>query len=231
MFFLTSFRIFNSRSLHLAALTALVATLFTATVEAAIVPNPDSVVCRVNATYCTDTANQLDWYKFSNVETTVGLSYFQATGSSFALAGGWRAATGREVNLLWAQYGWTSDTPSGEGHNQNSGLASAIVSDLGSTLSFPSDPAYNYILGNIDVGNSNYAGYAQVVSDGRTLDDRVDTYSSPNIYFSKSRSISFLGTWLVREKVTYEVPEPDTLTLLTVAIVGLGVLRHRSTAQ
>ena len=210
-----------------ATLTATVGTGFTATVQAAIVSEPLSVVCPVDATYCTDTSNHLDWYKFSNVETTVGLSYHQAIGSSFALAGGWRAATGREVNSLWAQYGWTADTPTGEGHNDNSGLASAVISDLGPTLTSPGDPTFNYILGNIDVGDSSYAGYAQLYSNGRTLDDRVDTHTSPYIYLPKSTRIYFLGTWLVRETAVSDVSEPGTLAIFGVALAGLGYIRRR----
>lgn len=84
----------------LAAL-ALAAALAAPTAQAGIVFNPETIVD--HGSYITDTANHQDWYKFSNPNSTVGLTYDIAL-ATFAPQG-WTSASLAQVQGLQTQFG------------------------------------------------------------------------------------------------------------------------------
>jgi hypothetical protein len=131
--FMTS--LFNPLHRLAALVTVAAATLVAPAVHAGIVYNPATVVD--HGTYITDTVNHLDWYKFSNSENTVGMSYkgFQAAQGNGAYAG-WSVASITQVQSLETQFGWTQDTPGPHGLFPNFGLTSAMASYLGTTIAY-----------------------------------------------------------------------------------------------
>ena len=94
--------------------------------RSAIVSNPASIVD--HGTYISDTVNHLDWYKFSNPATSVGLSF---TAANVIAGAGWHFASLAQVQSLQAQFGWVMDTF--DFASGNAGLTAAMASYLGFT--------------------------------------------------------------------------------------------------
>ncbi len=102
--------------------------------RASIVDIPPSIVD--HGSYITDTVHGFDWYKFSNVDSTIGLSA-EAALAHFA-AMGWITATVAQVQSLEGQFGWTDDTP-GAFSTANFGLTNAMAAFLGYTAQYTFD--------------------------------------------------------------------------------------------
>lgn len=224
-----------SRVLLQAIGLALPAVLGGLAAEAAIDPDPASIVCNVGDDYCSDTVNQLDWYKFSNTATTIGLTYNQVVDTLIpSLAAGWSVASLAQVHSLWSQYGYTADTP-GSGTNANHGLTAALFDDLGVTY----DASF--------LGYGLWYEIAAMTRDAWAADTTKrnstnQTFDSVNGYrdavISEWQGVgpdevicSFcfsddVGTWLVRSNA--EVPEPATASQLALGIVGLALARRRA---
>lgn len=117
------------RSIHRASLAlAAAALLAVPAAHAAIDPAPAAIVD--HGSYITDTAHQLDWYKFSNPANTLDVSY-NASVAQFAPLG-WPVASIDQVQGLQTQFGWSADTPFA-GLNDNFTLTYAMASFLGNT--------------------------------------------------------------------------------------------------
>lgn len=127
---------FKQYILAIAALAA--SALFSASAQAGIVFSPASIVD--HGSYITDTVNNLDWYKFSNSDNTVGKSY-NATLAEFSPLG-WSSASISQVQGLETQFGWTADTFAKSGTTDNFGLSEAMASFLGYTSTFYTDGGF-----------------------------------------------------------------------------------------
>lgn len=218
---------------------------------AQVIYNPASIVSSSDGTYITDKANNLDWYRFDNLENTVGRSFAEVVASP--LFSGWSAATLDQVQSLQAQFGWMSDTPF-EGYNSNIGLTNAMANYLGYTFNFfqPDD-------------DSRIDAIQAMTSDAYFLDGehyRGVTTSRFFRYTVSGESIvtgdyvqglmSTLprvtdvdigtGTWLTRESKpslpcggagaavdcpVSVVPEPTAAVLLAVGVLGLALTPAR----
>ena len=216
---------------------ALAASLGT---EAAIVKSPATIVD--SGTFITDTVNQLDWYKFSNAQTTDGLSYNEVIASNFFADGGWSVASPAQVASLWSQFGYQYDTHTPEyvyGSNANSGLTLSLASLLGSTntgctsdycvifantsASYTTDTHYAALLAHYDYWSTHPYG------EGR-VDDWVNLYAYVT---NDAAQYSEVGTWLVRPiNSANDIPEPNSFELLLVAaLFALAVHSKRRAAM
>lgn len=118
------------RSLMAAVAIAASGTMLIPLAQAGVIYNPATIVD--HGTYITDTANHLDWYKFSNAVNTIGWSKNNWLANSLS---GWSIANLAQVQGLETQFGWTTDTLT-ESLNANFGLTEAMAGYLGHTVEF-----------------------------------------------------------------------------------------------
>ena len=228
-------------SFNLAAVAASIALLAAPAAQASITYNPASIVD--HGSYVTDTVNHLDWYKFSNVDTTIGMSYDAAL-AHFA-AGGWSGASIAQVQGLQGQFGWVADTPF-YGVNENFGLTSAMGALLGDMGTFFIDLG-NGVQGDTslealtsDLFFANGSPDAQHFVTTSRLRVFVDLHSQKffqgdfvqgDYAVQAGATIDpFRGVWLSRDAdiPPVDVPEPGTLALFGISLFGL-LARRRTT--
>lgn len=219
-----SFCVEAMRSVTAFAATALSLCALAPAAHATIVANPASIVCA--ATYCTDTVNNLEWYKFSNAATTIGLTYNQVLSTLLpTLDAGWGVASIAQVHSLWAQYGYTADSGD-NGINANYGLTAALVDDLGVVQFSPFINARNIYAATSDPWPSDSSQQTLTLVGDDEANGHHDEVKS---YWRGLGRDDFLvglpeytATWLVRAvPEATQVPEPATLSLVGLAIVGL----------
>lgn len=207
-------------------------TVSTTSATASIINNPASIVD--HGTYITDTANGLDYLKFS---FTLGMSFNDAI-ATYASAG-WQAATGAQVQSLEGQFGWVSDTPSiwGAGANANAGLTDAVAGYLGYTF-------YNTTATTCCGNRGILATTADVRSPGtnwdsflmidvitNNLNDQVEIHYTNGIYGTGDAGITSISmpnqaTWMVQ---TTTVPVPAALWLFGSGLIGIfGVAKRKN---
>jgi hypothetical protein len=207
--------------------------LFSCAVQAAIIDHGD---------YLTDTATSLDWL---DVTKTVNMSYSDVS-TQLGVGGlfqGWRYATGNEFNVMVGNHTGVAIPSVTYGNvNQEVDKIDVLVALLGSTLdaeyikkysrtydaynNFQEGAGRDYTAGIVADFVSSFEIFVGILSD----DDRSPTtadfssahYTSTNI-FARRDSI---GSYLIRSNAP-SVPEPTTIALFALGLVGLAAARGR----
>lgn len=200
----------------LAAGLVAMAMLVAPQAHSVIITNPASIVD--HGTYIADTTHNLEWLKFG--QGSVGLSFNQAL-ATFGPAG-WQAATQSQVRDLIAEFGSTTDTTAGGSSNANAGLTRALGSYLDYTEQTSTTDRilamYGPCIGSCLVNYSEF-------DHNSFFDDYVKVVAG---LVDADVSFSQIGTWLIRE--ASQVPEPTTLALIGVSLLGLGFRRRKPAA-
>lgn len=186
-----------------------------------------------------DSVNNLEWLQW---DYTAGISIQEALADVAGSydGGGWRLATNDEMNTLFASYGWNTATYE---YTWISTVSPYTADDFtsydyfielfGTTLYNDDDHGTGSdalettrALFGADADNDSYYNQAIILSDstyaglytnnGATLTD--DEYD-----FDRN-SFPYVGVALVR---TAEVSAPATVSLIALALMGLGVRRFR----
>ena len=230
-------------SARAAAVATICAASLSSNAHATIIAAPSSIVD--HGSYITDLVNHRDWYKFSNVASTNGESFEDAL-AQFGTQG-WAGAAIADVQLLEAQFGWVSDTPSYSA-NANFGLTQAMAGYLGYTAHYsfedgPVSDAYDDInavtsdlvffgtQGTHLVSQSSTETFVDARGNTIFFGDSVDGFHD-TLSFGESNEI--YGVWLTRESaaVIPAVPEPSEWAMLGFGLIGLSVrsrvIRNRS---
>lgn len=220
-------------------MAAAIAALIACAAHAGIVDQPASIVD--HGSYVTDTVNHLDWYKFSNAQSTVGLS-FNAAQAQFSPLG-WNVGSELQVQLLESQFGWVDDTPS-VGLNANYGLTYAMGDLIGYTSTFSQDGAFfsttetrNIEALTTDVGFLlGDPKLYQLTTFSQTIREKHlhgstkftgDFVEVLHAFMASDATDAGIGTWLVRDSAIPPVPEPETYALLSLGLFGMYVGRRR----
>lgn len=227
----------QNRRHNLAGAFAVAALLCVASAaHADITYHPTSLID--HGSYITDTVQGLDWYKFDNAVTTVGLTYDDAV-ATFA-GDGWGAASYEQVSALQSQFGWVSDTP-WWGVTPNVNLTSAMAGYLGFTsVDFYFEGRDKITQSGIFAMTSDYyyfpgqnlEGYQVTMSASRDIVDvdhqiyfQGDYVNGYLLFVESGVTNAGFGTWLSRP--TAPVPEPATWAMLMLGLGGLLVKRQR----
>lgn len=201
--------------------------------------NPVTIVD--HGSFVTDTVNHRDWYKFSNADTTIGLSYAAAANHFNPL--GWGTSSLAQVQSLQAQFGWLADTPTFS-LNANYALTAAMGGYLGTTGTFFTDEANgtredvgidavtsdlslffenNVLLSKLSVSTSHYQGFTDLHQQQFFFGDFVE---GTHAFQTATAVEPYVGVWLSRES-TAPVPEPGTWALFGLGIGFLGLFMRR----
>lgn len=222
--------------------------------NAAVIYSPSSIVD--HGTYITDTISHLDWYKFDNVVTTVGLSIDDTRAQFTPL--GWEVAGLDEVQVLESRFGWTGDTPT-LSFNANYGLTDAMSAFLGHTLvgSYIDNNGFNSVfwiramtwdaicwIDGVEgcIQNVTRSEYQKLETPTGDVGFFGDYVAGSEIYQAQDLADSGVGTWLVRASapatgcdtgatnpcVNEEVPEPASITLAALGLIGLVASRRKA---
>jgi hypothetical protein len=194
-----------------------------------IIPSPSGFL--VKESYLTDTATGLEWYKFDNSISTIGLSFREVTNNSSVFSAmGWRPASVAEVSALWSRFGYKSDTDATPGTNENSGLADAVGSLLGYTYQrdFPTGSFIRNVIGLSSSADASGRIYQSSLFVSSFVRDYAGLANDP--VPSIDYSWVGTGTYLVRKAPeAFYVPEPDSTDLFLLAsLTAITASRGRS---
>ena len=188
--------------------------------------------------YVKDSLNGLDWLRWDEVKT---LNYSQivtelAPGGTYD---GWRIARNDDANLFIDALfsGWHADTCNSTTLTENCWTGSSPPYDfvdftalLG--ISYDATPTYNFAWFLSDNGGNREVGYIEIHDvDGSEQitvhkNNEWSSFTSSDNYSASGVSSAHpIGFQLVRD--SFNIPEPSSLAILTLGIIGLASRRFK----
>ncbi|PCJ23704.1 MAG: hypothetical protein COA96_11155 [SAR86 cluster bacterium] len=204
-----------------AAITGLV--LVTSSAHAGLIDNGNSTI---------DTASGLEWL---DLTLTTGQSYNNIHTDGFGgyAASGYVSATLDQLCGLWGSLGDDTSGCASTSPTQGIALSTSSAAIFTSLLGVTYTP-YTGTFGMYDSGllSSGFVGLA-CINGGASSGCISGSPSLPNAihipsWIGTSDTHSLVGHWLVRST---SVPEPATLGLLGLSLIGMGYTRRRKTIK